>query len=58
MALFQNPNEIKALVCIGNFKYENEQYDGAIELFERALNQNENLPDVQYNLANSFFHTG
>lgn len=58
MALHQNPNEIKALLCVGNAKYEEGSYEQAAQLFERALKQNEKLPDVEYNLANSYFHTG
>lgn len=53
-ALKENPKEIKALVSIGTAKFEKGRYEGAVELFQKALEQDDMLPDVHYDLANCF----
>lgn len=42
------------MVCIGTAKFEKGRYQEAADLFKKALDQDFNLPDVHYDLANCY----
>lgn len=57
-ALKFNPNELYALIGLGNAEYDLNEPQKAIDQYSLALKIDKNLPDVHYNLANVYFLLG
>ncbi|GIW22776.1 MAG: hypothetical protein KatS3mg068_1783 [Candidatus Sericytochromatia bacterium] len=56
-ALEKNPNDIKALVGLGNMYYDSGQYQKAIEYYEKAIKINPNDSNVLTDLGTCYFNT-
>lgn len=56
-ALRISPNELQALIGLGNAYYDACKPEDAIATYIKALTFDNNIPDVHYNLANALFLT-
>jgi tetratricopeptide (TPR) repeat protein len=57
-ALELRPDMLEALIAMGESNYRDQLYDEAIENFEKVLEKDAELPEVQYKMGMSLMHTG
>jgi cytochrome c-type biogenesis protein CcmH/NrfG len=56
--LQKNPNDLEHWIQLGNLLYDNGDFQGAIEPYEKALNLNPANTNVRNDYAVCFFNTG
>ncbi len=57
-AVNQNPKDYDSLVKLGNVYYDGQQYQSAIQYYERALAIHPENPDVRTDMATAYWYTG
>lgn len=56
--LQSNPNDVTALIELGNIYYDAAQWNDAIGYYTRALNETPANPDVRTDMGIAYFNTG
>jgi len=57
-AVNKKPNDVEAVVNLGNVYYDGEQFSEAIKYYQRALEINPNNPDVRTDLGTAYWYLG
>ncbi|MDO8885680.1 PIN domain-containing protein [Candidatus Oleimmundimicrobium sp.] len=57
-ALEDNPNDLQALVGLGNLYFDNKQYQLAINMYQRSLEIQSNNTNVRTDLGIAYFYLG
>ena len=57
-AVNKRPNDVEAVVNLGNVYYDGEQFSEAIKYYQRALEINPNNPDVRTDLGTAYWYLG
>jgi len=57
-AVKQNPSDYDSLVQLGNVYYDGQQFQNAIQYYERALAIHPENPDVRTDMATAYWYTG
>lgn len=57
-AVNKNPNDFDSLVKLGNVYYDGQQYQSAIQYYEKALAIHPENPDVRTDMATAYWYTG
>jgi cytochrome c-type biogenesis protein CcmH/NrfG len=56
--LQSNPNDVAALIELGNLYYDASQWRDAIGYYTRALNETPRNPDVRTDMGTAYFQSG
>ena len=54
----QNPNDYDSLVKLGNIYYDSQQFQNAIQYYERAVAIHPENPDVRTDMGTAYWYTG
>jgi len=54
----RNPNDYDSLVKLGNVFYDGQQFQSAIQYYERALAIHPDNPDVRTDMGTAYWYTG
>jgi cytochrome c-type biogenesis protein CcmH/NrfG len=57
-AVNKDPNDVEAVVNLGNVYYDGEQFSEAIKYYQRALEINPNNADVRTDLGTAYWYLG
>lgn len=57
-AVNKNPNDYDSLVKLGDVFYDGQQYQSAIQYYERALAIHPDNPDVRTDMGTAYWYTG
>ncbi len=57
-AVNKNPNDVEAVVSLGNVYYDGEQFPEAIKYYQRALEMNPSNADVRTDLGTAYWYLG
>lgn len=57
-AVNQNPGDYDSLVKLGNVYYDGQQFQSAIQYYERALAIHPDNPDVRTDMGTAYWYTG
>jgi tetratricopeptide (TPR) repeat protein len=57
-AIELRPDMLEALIAMGESNYRDQLYDTAIKNFEKIIDKNPKMPEIQYKLGMSLMHTG